>query len=122
MISQYIAWAPYFSFHLRKSLGNDFLLIANAAGPLSDPMLNGITIEMESCLDEKACTDALLGQEAVSHNNGNTGVLWLTHSEVMPPKQQCDQVHKMQQEMPWVYAGTDFFDGSHIVCNSTASV
>jgi hypothetical protein len=37
----------------------------------------------------------------------------------MPADEQCAQVARMQQMMSWVQAGTDFFDGSHIVCNTT---
>ena len=37
----------------------------------------------------------------------------------MPAEEQCVQVARMQQMMSWVQAGTDFFDGSHIVCNAT---
>jgi hypothetical protein len=39
--------------------------------------------------------------------------------ESMPADEQCAQVARMQQMMSWVQAGTDFFDGSHIVCNTT---
>ena len=57
----------------------------------------------------------------------------------MPPEQQCTQVASIQDSMPWVQAGapnlsarrasclsrlcagTDFFDGSHIVCNNSRS-
>ena len=39
--------------------------------------------------------------------------------ESMPAEEQCVQVARMQQMMSWVQAGTDFFDGSHIVCNAT---
>lgn len=31
------------------------------------------------------------------------------------------QVARIAGELPWVQAGTDFFDGSFIVCNSTAA-
>lgn len=37
----------------------------------------------------------------------------------MPANVQCAQVARIQAAMPWVQAGTDFFDGSHIVCNET---
>ena len=43
-------------------------------------------------------------------------VLWLTHSESMPAKEQCAAVAALQKAYPWVQAGTDFFDGSQIVC------
>ena len=33
---------------------------------------------------------------------------------------QCQTVADLQQQYPWVQAGTDFFDGSHVVCNSSS--
>jgi hypothetical protein len=39
----------------------------------------------------------------------------------MSPAQQCTLVHDMQAQYPFLYAGTDFFDGSHIVCNNTVT-
>ena len=34
----------------------------------------------------------------------------------VPPKEQCAAVAALQKAYPWVQAGTDFFDGSQIVC------
>ena len=61
-----------------------------------------------ACAAAQVATTAA-GREPVS-------VLWLTHAESMTPAEQCAQVYKLQQLYPWVQAGTDFFDGSHIVC------
>ena len=49
------------------------------------------------------------------------GVFWLTHAEAMPPAEQCARVRAMQEALPWMRAGTDFIDLSHIVCNGTAA-
>jgi len=114
-LMQYQAWAPSVAFQLREKLGPNAIILGNSAGSLSNPVFNGITLEMESCLDTKVCTDALLGQYSV-HPNGALSILWLTHSEVMPPAEQCQLVAQWQAQMPWIFAGTDFFDGSHIVC------
>eukprot|EP01044_Picomonas_judraskeda_P007869 COSAG03_NODE_869_length_5567_cov_622.477601_8_plen_77_part_00 len=64
------------------------------------------------------CANALNGQQVATRSTGRqpTSVLWLTHAESMTPAEQCAQVAKLQKEYPWVQAGTDFFDGSHIVC------
>ena len=43
-------------------------------------------------------------------------VLWLTHSESVNASAQCEEVARLQRQFPWVQAGTDFFDGSHVVC------
>jgi hypothetical protein len=50
-LKQYAAWAPAFVAGLRSALGPEAIILANAAGPNSDPSLNGLTIEMEACED-----------------------------------------------------------------------
>ena len=81
-----------------------------------------MTIEMEGCVGSRGgiakCANALRGQRAATASVGRepVSVLWLTHAESMTPAQQCAEVAKLQREYPWVQAGTDFFDGSHIVC------
>lgn len=116
-IDMYTAWAPVLSFRLRAVLGPNAILIGNSAGALSDPSLNGVTLEMEACASRN-CTDAALAQAAVGAKP-NVGVFWLTHAEAMPAKQQCAEVRAMQKALPWMRAGTDFIDLSHIVCNAT---
>jgi hypothetical protein len=122
--AQYAAWAPALVAALRARLGPDALLLANSAGALSDASLDGLTIEMEACLDAKSCTNAILGQAAVAaaaaRGAAPASVFWLTHSEVMPPQQQCAEVAAWQAAHPFILAGTDFFDGSFFVCNETA--
>ena len=93
------------------------ILVGNSAGALSDPALNGITLEMEACASRN-CTDAALAQAAVGAQPP-LGVFWLTHAESMDPAQQCAEVAAMQQRLPWMRGGTDFFDLSHIACNHT---
>ena len=118
----YFAWGPAFVAALRRRLGTSRVMLANAAGSLSDSSLSGVTIEMEACVNgrggRRKCADALSAQRLASEAVGVTpvSVLWLTHSETMPAKQQCETVAALQQEYPWVQAGTDFFDGSHIIC------
>ena len=119
-LAQYTAWAPALVARLRNRLGPGALLLSNSAGALSDSSLDGLTIEMEACLDVGACTNAMLGQAAASAAarpaSAPTSVFWLTHAEAMPPPQQCANVSAWQAAHPWILAGTDFFDGSHIVC------
>jgi len=115
-LMQYQAWAPYVAFQLRQNLGPNAFILGNSAGALSNPDFNGITLEMEACLETKVCMDALQGQYSV-HPNGALSILWLTHSEVMPPSEQCQLVAQWQAQMPWIFAGTDYFDGSHILCS-----
>jgi hypothetical protein len=43
--------APVFVQNVRLALGPDALVVANAAGALSDGNLNGLTLEMEACKD-----------------------------------------------------------------------
>ena len=110
-LGQYVAWAPFFTVALRETLGPEAVILSNSAGPLSDPMLNGITVEAESCRDSKVCYSALRAQRDVSFDPFKSeSVLWLTHSELVPPEKQCALVADIQQQMPWVLAGTDFFE------------
>ena len=121
-LAQYTAWAPALVARLRARLGAGALMLANSAGALSDASVDGLTIEMEACLDERACTDAMLGQAAAAAAARPSGgaapasVFWLTHSEVMPPAQQCAEVAAWQAAYSFILAGTDFFDGSTVVC------
>jgi len=121
LVSQWQSWAPYFVHELRLAIGPDKILVANSAGPLSNADLNGLTIEMEACIDQLSCMNALIGQKSVSPDAA-VSVLWLTHSEAMPPAEQCQRVQQFQWQMGWLLAGTDFFDGSHIVCNNTLAL
>ena len=123
-LAQYTAWAPALVARLRSRLGPSALLLANSAGPLSDSSLDGLTIEMEACLDARACTDAMLGQAAASAaarpGSAIASVFWLTHAEVMNASQQCAEVAAWQAAHPFILQGTDFFDGSHISCAAGA--
>jgi hypothetical protein len=118
--SSYFGWAPAFVALLRQELGDAAVLLANSAGALSDSSLSGVTIEMEELVGANAAkgANAIAGQHAATAAAGRKplSVLWLTHAESMTPAQQCAQVAALQQRFPWVQAGTDFFDGSHIVC------
>jgi len=116
---QYKKYGPYFVDQLRQAIGPNKYLLSNSPGANPDPNLNGLTIEMEACLDLKECTDALMESKRVGFQPP-LSVLWLTHSESMPGKQQCERAALIQSQMPWVQVGTDFFDGSHVVCNNTA--
>eukprot|EP00039_Didymoeca_costata_P031617 m.35663 g.35663 ORF g.35663 m.35663 type:complete len:367 (-) comp8923_c1_seq2:179-1279(-) len=121
----YFGWAPAFVTMMRRNLGSSAVLLANSAGAISHPSLSGITIEMESCVGtsgQQRCIEALQSQYqstmAMNNNNNSNAVsiFWLTHSEALPPSAQCALVAQWQQQYPFVQAGTDFFDGSHVVC------
>lgn len=118
----YFAWGPAFLAMMRRRLGRDAIILANSAGSLSDASLSGVTIEMEACTAKhggaRKCSDALHGQHTATAAAGGTpvSVLWLTHSNSMPAAQQCKLMESLQAQYPYVQAGTDFFDGSHVVC------
>ena len=118
-VAMYSSWGGALTSGLRAALGPDAVLIGNSGGALSDPALNGLTLEMEACVRQN-CTDAVLAQRAVGHKP-DVGVFWLTHAEAMPPAEQCQRVKAMQKALPWMRAGTDFIDLSHIVCNNSAA-
>lgn len=146
--AQYAAWRPYYTAKLRAAMGTSKILIANAPAPsVADPALNGITIEFEHCAGDQrphqdamdhstagvfslnaVCRRTLLGQKAQTDLAGLQPVfgLWLTHSEVMPAKQQCAELATVQQELAWVRQGDDITDctretgpASCVHCNTT---
>jgi hypothetical protein len=90
------------------TLGNEKILIANTAGPMSLPGLNGITIEMEWCgNDVDACLDAIYSSRAVAEQ-APVDVFWLTQAKQVPPPVQCKLMYEMVSRFndSTVYAGT----------------
>jgi len=116
--TQYKTYTPLFVQLLREYMGENLLIIANSAGANPDPNLNGLTIEMEACLDRAACEGALIESAKVGAKP-SISALWLTHSEAMSAEEQCLTAATIQSNLPFVQVGTDFFDGSSIVCNNT---
>ena len=43
-------------------------------------------------------------------------VYWLTQSSMTPPATQCKVGRQLQAKHAGLYEGTDWYDGSHIVC------
>jgi len=123
--AQYKVWAPVFVAQLRQRLGPKAVMIANTGSSSSDSSLNGVSVEMESCVASRGgvgrCIDWLLASYDASIAAGRQplSTLWLTHGQSMPPEEQCAHVATIGAQYPWVHAGTDFFDGSFIVCNHT---
>lgn len=123
--AQWEEWRPKYTAAIRAAMvdaragqsvgATPTILLGNSAGALGDPSLNGITIEMESCQNATLCDAALAGQQAVAAKP-DVSVMWLTHAEVVPPAEQCARVKAAQAKFPYLLAGTDFFDGSHVVC------
>ena len=100
------------------------MVLYGSGGSVSDSNLNGITLEMEACTGANGgvqkCSNALVGQQTVAGLAGRKSMsaLWMTHSGAMPPAEQCKKVAALQREYPWVTEGTDFFDGSHVICSN----
>ena len=121
----YNGWAPAFVAMMRNTLGDKALILANSGEANTDSSLSGLTIELEGCTAQhgggKTCDASLSGQNVAATAVGreSLSVLWLTHSNAMSPTEQCAFAVKTQQMYPFVQQGTDFFDGSHIVCNDT---
>jgi hypothetical protein len=138
--AQYAAWRPYYTASLRKVLPPQSIIIANAgAGFISDPSLNGITVEFEHCAGDQnphatagaaagaaaapgaaelqptlndVCRQTFLGQRALTDTSGLSPVfgLWLTHSEVLSAPQQCAELASIRSELPWIREGDDITD------------
>ena len=52
------------------------------------------------------CTDASLSRGRGGDSIAvHLGVFWLTHSEAMPAKEQCERVAAMQKMLPWMRQG-----------------
>ena len=116
--SQWKGWRPYFVQRMREAIGPDAILIGNSAGAMSLPQLNGVTIEMEWCgADMAACLAAIESSRAVSAHRP-VDVFWLTQAQQVPPPVQCKLVYEMASRFDdgSVYAGSDWYDGSRIVC------
>ena len=125
MTAQAAKWFPVFIERLRQELGPSALLLGNGnfgAGtdlPLSpaEVHVNGRTIEMEGCKNVTGCIHAFRAHAEIGHAP-HMGVLWLTHSDIVPLETQCRTAAEVQAALPWVAIGTDYYDGSHVICNS----
>jgi hypothetical protein len=121
--ASHFAWAPSFVASLRAQLGPKRTILANSGGPISDSSLSGIAIESEflhRVRSTHSLGEAFVAQHAVTLAGGENreplSVFWLTHSNAVPKKRQCDVIGALQEKYPWLQAGTDFFDGSYVVC------
>ena len=72
----------------------------------------GLTIE--ACDDAAACVKAFEAQAAVAHTP-LLSVVWLKGWD----PNECALVKSMQATLPYLLQGTDFYDGTHVVCNDT---
>ena len=77
--------------------------------------MNGRTIEMEGCRNVTSCIAEFRAMQAIA-TPPYMGILWLTHSDIVPVETQCDTAARVQEALPWVSIGTDFYDGSHVEC------
>jgi len=109
--AMYAQNAPRFSSALRDALGARALLIANTGGALVDAALNGITIE--ACDDEAQCAEWFAAQAAVAHAPP-LSVVWLKGSSA----EECATAALLRERFPFLLEGTDFYDGTHVVCNN----
>lgn len=104
-----------------------------------------IALPASSLTLSAACRQTLLGQRTLSELSSNAASasasnatekakaslyfsLWLTHSEVVPAKEQCAQLANVRRELPWVREGDDITDCSReggpascVRCNITST-
>jgi hypothetical protein len=66
IVDQYATWAPVLTRGLRAALGPDAIILANSAGELNDTAVNGLTIEMEACINITRCQEAISASCAVA--------------------------------------------------------
>ena len=110
--AQYNKYRPEFSAALRKALGPDAIMIANTEPGQVDPSLNGLTIE--ACDNAAECIEGFSAQAAVAHRP-LLSVMWLKGSDPA----ECANAKQMRLKLPFLMEGTDFYDGTHVVCNSS---
>jgi hypothetical protein len=114
--AQYSKWRNALTAMLRKELGPSAVLIANTAGAGADAALNGITLEMEACVDAAKCKGWFKEQEQIGAKPPMS-VIWTCNIESMPEKQQCQNAAQFQAEMPWVQVGSAWYDGPRVLCD-----
>ena len=113
--TQYDKYRPAFSAALRTALGPGALMIANSDPGQVDPSLNGLTIE--ACNDAAECVASFVAQAAVAYLP-LLSVMWLKGSNTA----ECANAREMRAKLPYVLEGTDFYDGTHVVCKKRAEV
>jgi hypothetical protein len=89
------------------------IMIANTEPGQIDPSLNGFTIE--ACNNATECIASFRAQAAVAHKP-LLSVMWLKGSDPA----ECANAREMREKLPFLLEGTDFYDGTHVVCNDTA--
>ena len=119
--AQFKEFHPQFSHQLRTKLGPEAVILGNAIGRVADPNLNGITIEMLRCADNlTACGELFQLQEKVAAKP-SMSVMWLD-SQSVSAAEQCHIVAHVRESCPFVLPGTDFYDGSHVVCAGSSGL
>ena len=117
--AQFKKYHPLWASTLRQQqLGPGAMILGNALGDVADPSLNGITIEMLRCADNvTACAERFIAQDRASSSAvlPGTSVIWMD-SATLSADEQCRVVEEVRQRCPFVQPGTDFYDGSHVVC------
>ena len=107
--AQYAAYRPYFFAKIREAIGPDRHMITNTGPPFTpDPVLNGISIESESChsLDPHrvpasaaACAEAFLGQHLASVYEPKVSLYWLTEEQLVNASMQCRDVEEISARL-----------------------
>jgi hypothetical protein len=108
---QYNLYRPQFSAALRKALGPDAIMIANSGLGQVDASLNGLTIE--ACDNAANCMKSFSAQAAVAHKP-SLSVMWLKGSDPA----ECANAKELRMKLPYLLEGTDFYDGTHVVCGN----
>ena len=112
-MAQYDKYRPLFSAALRKALGPHAIMIANSGLGQVDPSLNGLTIE--ACNDAAQCVASFKAQAAVAHKP-LLSVMWLKGSDPA----ECANAAALRKQLPFLLEGTDFYDGTHVVCSNAS--
>lgn len=120
--SQADGWGRVVVAQLRRLLGPDAYILANAAGENADALLNGLTVEMEYCVDQQHCESAFLTSQRSTMAAGVVkspplSIAWLKDANTFPTKAQCAFAKALQRKYPFVSVGVDIFDGEVVICD-----
>ena len=75
------------------------------------PPRDRIQLTIEACTNATECIAGFAAQAAVAHKP-LLAVMWLKGSDPA----ECANAKEMRAKLPFLLEGTDFYDGTHVVC------
>jgi hypothetical protein len=115
-VLQGATWQNVFLSQLRGHLGSRSVILANAGGPYSSDVVNGITVEAEACAQsQQTCIEAFDATKYMQQER-LLSILWLKNPQDFPPREQCLFAQSLSKQFPFIAIGVDIFDGESVFC------